>query len=163
MTPQGDKAFAPGQLRPSTAPYNSNPAALSHGEEQRVGEGAWLAIRFPSFWAVEDNPDNEVGRKVLEPMDVTGRDEQKRTGLDRVTPLAIEEEAPPASNEINLVSRVRLLGVVSNWSVEFHHERAVCKNGHCQIAGRWRPFSQGLDQANMDNWCGNAHNWLTRK
>lgn len=90
-------------------------------------------------------------------MDVTGRDKQKRTSLDRLTPLAIKEETSPASHEVNLISRMRLLWVMAYRCVEFNHERAMRKYRNCQITGGWRSFGQCLGQADMNNSCGYSH------
>src|SRR4051794_4179807 len=42
---------------------------------------------------VEEHPDGEARREVLEPVRLAGRDEQERAGSDRVAVSAVEEAA----------------------------------------------------------------------
>jgi hypothetical protein len=96
-------------------------------------------------------------------MDMDGRAQQKETSLHRLTPLAIKEKIPPASHELNLISRVRLLCVMAHRRVKFNHQRSMRKHGNCQITGGWWSFGQCLGQAHMNGSWGDSDvsGWLT--
>ncbi len=68
-----------------------------------------------------------------------------------MTSLSIKEETLAASYEIDLVSRVRLLWVLTRRRVKLNHEGAVRKNWNGEVARGWRALGQGVPQTNMDN------------
>jgi hypothetical protein len=74
-----------------------------------------------------------------------------------MTPLSIEEQPRSASDEVNLVPCVGLLRVVADRRVKLDYERAVRKDGNCEISGRRRAFGEGLCLADMNCACGWRH------
>lgn len=71
--------------------------------------------------------------------------------------LSIEELARATSDEINLISCVGLLQVVTDRLVKLNHKRAMGKDGHCKIAGRGRAFGEGFSKTNMHWELGRFH------
>jgi|SoiMethySBSTD1v2_1073268.scaffolds.fasta_scaffold95930_6 hypothetical protein len=70
-----------------------------------------------------------------------------------MTPLSIEEETRATSDEVNLVSRVRLLRVVTDRRVKLDHERSMRKDGNCKITRWWQAFGEGVSQTDMNYAC----------
>src|SRR5262249_52304121 len=126
---------------------DSDPTPRDPFLKRRRSEGT----RLPSLRPVEYHPKDKVRGEVLEAVNLTGRNEQKRTALDVVALLPIEEEPFATSDEIDLVSRVRLLWVVVNRCVKLHHQGTVGENGHCQIPRRRGAFGKGVGKADMDD------------
>lgn len=72
-------------------------------------------------------------------------------------PVSIEKETFSASDKINLVSRMRLLRVVTFGRVKLNYQRTVRKNWNCEISGRRWTFLQRLGQTDMCDFCWGLH------
>src|SRR2546421_4702601 len=102
------------------------------------------SIRFTSFRTIEDYPNGEVRREILEAMDLPSRDEDKGAGFDRVLPTAVKELAFPARDEVDLLPIVRLLRIVALGGVQLNIERTARKDRDSQISRWWRTLCQGF-------------------
>ncbi len=80
-------------------------------------------------------------------MRLPSRHEDKGRGFHGMPVRAVQERSPSAGDHVDLVARMRLLGIDAVRRVELHLERAVGKDGRGEIAGRWGPFESAFANA----------------
>src|SRR4051794_16549902 len=85
----------------------------------------WSTGRLAAGRAVEEDPDGEVRRKVLEPVRLPGRREQEGTRSDGVARGTVEEPGGSAGDDVDLVPVVGLLRIMSNRRVQLDRQRPM--------------------------------------
>jgi len=94
---------------------------------------------FPTFGPVEEHPGGEVFGKVLESVTDSGGDEEDLSCFERLPNAFFNENAGAGDNDINLVTRVRLLRIHFVWSVNLDFQQPMAEK-------RNKLFASGLSQ-----------------
>jgi hypothetical protein len=82
---------------------------------------------FAPFGSIEEDPDRQVVGELLEAMHDPRGDEQDVPPPEAVPFRAVDEEALAPDHDIDLVARMRLLGIVTSGCIELDRERPVLK------------------------------------
>ena len=76
--------------------------------------------------------------------------ENEGARFDPMSRGAVEEGAMPSSDDVDLVTCVRLLRIVTDWRVKLGFERSASEDWHGEIAWRRRSFRQGFREADVN-------------
>src|SRR6266478_6105602 len=99
------------------------------------------------FWTIEQHPDGEVLRDILEAMRHMRGAEQKVTGADIAHPVLDPVTARPRGDEIEFVTRMRNLRAICRAGGEPHLQTAIdehlgrsprcARQGECRGKRHW--------------------------
>src|SRR5262249_43919312 len=101
-------------------------------------------VAFAALGAVEENPGGEVVAETLEAVDLARGGKQDIPGAELDPQIAVDELAAAADDHVDLVSRVRLLGVFTSRREDLRHEAPVLEHLGGRLAAWRREARNGL-------------------
>jgi len=95
-----------------------------------------LKFRLSTFRPVKQYPEDRIVAEILEPMNFAGGSEEKIAGLEWLTTGAANVFAAPLNNNVDLIARMRLLGIDLLRRIYVDLQAAVRENcGECLTFG----------------------------